>query len=61
MTVPAAAFDVKMIVNNGLIIMQVWGPMIRAWLEECLPADAHRRCSGRVTIAVRQVPLRATI
>ena len=42
-------------------ISRVWGPMIRAWLEECLPADAHQRCSGRVTIAVRQVPFPALV
>ena len=26
----------------------VWGPLIRRWLDELLPADAARVCSGRV-------------
>jgi hypothetical protein len=33
----------------------VWGPLIRTWLDQCLPPNAHALCSGRVTIAVRQV------
>ena len=41
--------------------LQVWGRMIRGWLHECLPNDAHIRCSGRVTIAARQLPLLNTV
>lgn len=28
----------------------VWGPLIRRWLLELLPADAAQRCSGRVSL-----------
>ncbi len=35
--------------------------MIRSWLHECLPNDAHIRCNGRVTIAARQLPLLKTV
>lgn len=30
--------------------------MIRTWLDHCLPFDAHKLCTDRVTIAIRQVP-----
>ena len=26
----------------------MWGPLIQRWLDELLPADADRVCSGRV-------------
>lgn len=37
---------------------QVWGPLVRDWLWEILPADAHVRCSGRVHISVLCLPFR---
>lgn len=32
----------------------VWGAMVRTWLEEVLPEDAHRRCNGRVHIRLHR-------
>jgi predicted acylesterase/phospholipase RssA len=33
----------------------IWGDMIAAWLDECLPDDAAARCSGRVSVSVTRV------
>jgi hypothetical protein len=32
----------------------VWGGLVRAWLDELLPDDAHERCSGRVKLVVTE-------
>ena len=32
----------------------VWGPMVRTWLDELLPDDAHERCSGRVSVLIKK-------
>jgi len=38
----------------------VWGDIVRDWLSELLPTDAHALCSGRVTIlAIRTLPIPA--
>jgi len=34
----------------------IWGGIIRSWLYELLPADAHHKCSGRVHIMMRECP-----
>ena len=33
----------------------VWGGLVRAWLDELLPDDAHVQCSGRVKLVVTEV------
>jgi len=37
-------------------LMGIWGSLIRQWLEELLPGDAHVRCRGRVRIVVTKTP-----
>ena len=37
-------------------LVGVWGPMIREWLDELLPADADEQCRGRVHILVKRAP-----
>lgn len=41
--------------------MGIWGPIVRTWLDELLPADAHSRCSSRVALLVSKplVPVAA--
>jgi hypothetical protein len=39
----------------------IWGAIVRRWLDELLPADAHERCSGRVSIVLTQLPLLSTV
>lgn len=34
---------------------QVWGGIVRSWLDEILPDDAAERCSGRVHISILQL------
>ena len=34
----------------------IWGGVIRTWLDELLPADAARRCDGRVELLVAELP-----
>ena len=36
----------------------IWGPIIRDWLDELLPADAADRCCGRVNLLINE-PLMA--
>ena len=36
----------------------IWGPIVHSWLDELLPQDAAERCSGRVSVIVREVQLR---
>ena len=33
----------------------IWGDLVREWLDELLPPDADRRCSGRVHILVHRL------
>jgi hypothetical protein len=33
----------------------VWGGLVREWLDQLLPPDAHARCDGRVHISVLEV------
>lgn len=53
--------------NEGLLskgswsLLGAWGPMIRTWLDHCLPFDAHKLCTDRVTIAIRQLPWLETV
>jgi len=37
---------------------QVWGNVVRDWLEELLPENAHEICRGRVYISVVRLPFR---
>lgn len=37
-------------------LVGIWGPLVRQWLEELLPEDAGRRCTGRVKLVVTEVP-----
>lgn len=39
-------------------LKKVWGAVVRDWLEEILPDDAHERCTGRVHISVLCLPYR---
>ena len=32
----------------------MWGGLVRSWLDELLPEDAHERCQDRVSILVKQ-------
>eukprot|EP00467_Chlorarachnion_reptans_P015830 CAMPEP_0114495924 /NCGR_PEP_ID=MMETSP0109-20121206/5490_1 /TAXON_ID=29199 /ORGANISM="Chlorarachnion reptans, Strain CCCM449" /LENGTH=377 /DNA_ID=CAMNT_0001673151 /DNA_START=338 /DNA_END=1472 /DNA_ORIENTATION=+ len=34
----------------------LFGPLIKQWLENLLPDDAHERCSGRVRLLLTSVP-----
>ena len=34
----------------------VWGDLLRDWLKELLPEDAHVHCSHRTTLAVTRLP-----
>lgn len=36
--------------------MGVWGGLVEEWLDELLPADAHERCRGRITVVVTTLP-----
>jgi hypothetical protein len=36
--------------DRWLGLCGVWKPIVREWLEEVLPHDAHQRCGGRVHI-----------
>lgn len=33
----------------------IWGELVREWLDELLPPDAEKRCSGRVHILVHRL------
>ena len=35
-------------------LMGIWGPLIRSWLDELLPADADERTRGRVSLLVNK-------
>ena len=37
---------------------QVWGAVVRDWLDEILPSNAHELCTGRVHISVLCLPYR---
>ena len=49
---PAAAPSRRQVFSRPLGLAGVWGPMVREWLEEVLPADAADRCRGRVTVVM---------
>ena len=34
----------------------VWGPILRQWLDDLLPENAHERCEGRVKIIATRMP-----
>ncbi|KAJ1445640.1 hypothetical protein M885DRAFT_414770, partial [Pelagophyceae sp. CCMP2097] len=38
--------------RRPLGLLGCWGAIIRDWLDAVLPADAHVRCAGEVTIVV---------
>lgn len=42
--------------KRPLGVAGIWGAIIRAWLDELLPADALQRCRSRVHLVVTQVP-----
>ena len=39
----------------------IWAGVIRTWLDELLPADAARRCDGRVELLVTELPSLRTL
>ena len=53
MCIESGAFD-----RGAWGLFGIWGGIVRAWLAEILPADAHERCRGRVNILVSQ-PMRS--
>ncbi|QDZ24921.1 patatin-like phospholipase [Chloropicon primus] len=49
------------IYERPLALVGVWGRLVREWLEELLPEDAHKLCESRVGICVLEVlPLKRT-
>lgn len=45
------------IFERPLGLLGIWGPLVRQWLDELLPADAHERCSGgRVRLIATELP-----
>mmetsp|Transcript_5086 Transcript_5086/g.17117 ORF Transcript_5086/g.17117 Transcript_5086/m.17117 type:complete len:295 (+) Transcript_5086:71-955(+) len=42
--------------DRPLGLVGVWGSLLRTWLEEVLPADAHERLDDRVFLTVTAVP-----
>ena len=49
------ATDVKLDRRGTWGLCGIWGGMIRKWLHECLPPDAHLRAAHRLHIGVREV------
>eukprot|EP00884_Botryococcus_braunii_P000579 jgi/Botrbrau1/10521/Bobra.7_1s0005.1 len=50
----------KLSVENGVFerplgVVGIWGRLIRDWLEDLLPEEAHKICSGRLKLVVTDV------
>ena len=43
------------IFERPLGLMGVWGGVVREWLDELLPSDAHELCTGRVHLLLSAV------
>lgn len=53
------AYDIcveRDIFNRPGGLQGVWGAILRQWLDELLPEDAHERCQGRVKIIATRMP-----
>jgi hypothetical protein len=49
--------------ERPLALVGVWGRLLREWLEELLPEDAHERCESWIKVSVLEVnfpPLEST-
>ena len=42
--------------NRKLGLLGIWGGLIRSWLDDLLPADAHEVCSGRLHVVIAKFP-----
>lgn len=42
--------------NRRLGLVGIWGGLIRQWLDELLPDDAHDLASGRVHVVIAKAP-----
>lgn len=47
--------DRREIFERPLGLMGVWGDIVREWMEELMPDDAHEICSGRVHLLLSAV------
>jgi hypothetical protein len=53
------AYDISVeadIWNRSGGLAGIWGGLVRQWLEELLPEDAHEMCSGRVKVIATRMP-----
>ena len=53
------AYDICLerdIFNRPGGLQGVWGDILRQWLDDLLPEDAHERCQGRVKIIATRMP-----
>eukprot|EP00884_Botryococcus_braunii_P003557 jgi/Botrbrau1/13201/Bobra.0351s0014.2 len=41
--------------NRRLGLLGIWGSIVRQWLEDLLPQDAHTICSGKVHLLLNEV------
>jgi len=41
--------------ERRLALVGIWGRLVREWLEELLPEDAHERCSGWTEVCILEV------
>lgn len=41
--------------ERPLALIGVWGRLLREWLEELLPEDAHKRCESWIKVSVLEV------
>jgi hypothetical protein len=56
--VQGSAGGMGRLINWLVVPVQVWGNIVREWLDEVLPENAAEICSGRVHISVVQLPFR---
>lgn len=53
------AYDISIeadIWNRSGGLAGIWGPLVKQWLEELLPEDAHEMCSSRVKVIATKFP-----
>lgn len=53
------AYDISVEVdiwNRSGGLAGIWGPLVRRWLEELLPEDAHFQCGSRVKVIATKLP-----
>ena len=53
------AYDISIgadIWNRSGGLAGIWGPLVRQWLEELLPEDAHEMCASRVKVIATKFP-----